>query len=61
MRQPFPNNRIPESLINPVARNLFQHPDIYPLPLLAGNTNNWNGAGREGVSDNQGDVKIAIT
>ena len=34
VRQPFANNQIPQSLINPVARNLFAANDIYPLPLL---------------------------
>ena len=58
VRQPFANNQIPQSLINPVARNLFAANDIYPLPLLPQNANNWNGAGKTGVTDNQGDVKI---
>lgn len=61
VRQPFPNNRIPESLISPVARNLFAHPEFYPLPLLPQNANNWNGVGRTGITDNQGDVKIDFT
>ena len=58
VRQPFPGNQIPASLINPVARNLFAHPDIYPLPLLPQNANNWNGAGRQQITDNQGDAKL---
>jgi outer membrane receptor protein involved in Fe transport len=58
VRQPFPNNQIPASLINPVAGSLFAHPDIYPVPLLPQNANNWNGAGRQGIEDNQGDVKV---
>jgi hypothetical protein len=58
VREPFPNNRIPQNLINPVARNLFSNPDIYPLPLFAQNANNWNGVGHTGVNDNQGDVKL---
>src|SRR4051794_22327352 len=58
VRQPFPNNQVPENLINPVARNLFANPDLYPLPLLPQNANNWNGVGKTGITDNQGDAKL---
>lgn len=58
VRQPFPDNQIPLALINPVARNLFAHPELYPLPLFGSNANNWNGIGHTGVNDNQGDAKI---
>ena len=58
VRQPFPNNQIPQSLINPVARNLFTFPNFYPTPLTGQNVNNWNGAGRQGLNNDQGDVKI---
>jgi hypothetical protein len=58
VRQPFPNNQIPQSLINPVARNLFNYPNFYPTPLFNQNVNNWNGAGRQGLNNDQGDVKI---
>ena len=58
VRQPFPNNQIPQSLINPVARNLFNYPNFYPTPLTNQNVNNWNGAGRQGLNNDQGDVKI---
>ncbi|MBI3695812.1 MAG: TonB-dependent receptor [Acidobacteria bacterium] len=57
-RDPFPNNQIPSSLISPVARNLFADPSIYPLPLTAANSNNWNGAGRQNVTNDVGDFKI---
>lgn len=57
-RDPFPNNQIPASLISPVARNLFADPSIYPQPLNGSNTNNWNGAGRQNVTNDVGDVKI---
>jgi hypothetical protein len=57
VRQPFAGNQIPQSMINPVAANLFSS-GFYPLPLLPQNANNWNGAGKSGVTDNQGDVKI---
>jgi hypothetical protein len=58
VRQPFPGNQIPQSLISPVARNLFSDPSIYPNPLIAQNANNWNGAGRQTVVDDQGDIKL---
>src|SRR5438067_1204574 len=45
-RAPFVGNQIPQSLINPVARNLFAQTSIYPLPLFPGNTLNWTGSGR---------------
>ena len=57
-RAPFPNNQIPQSMISPVARNLFADPSIYPLPLTGANSNNWNGAGRQNVSQDIGDVKV---
>src|SRR5262249_11617962 len=57
-RDPFPNNQIPQSMISPVARNLFADPSIYPLPLTAANSNNWNGAGRQNVTQDIGDVKV---
>ena len=45
-RDPFANNQIPQSLISPVAQNLFTETSTYPLPLFPGNTQNWNGSGR---------------
>src|SRR5262249_39717044 len=44
--------------INPVATNLFKYPNFYPTPLTNSNVNNWNGAGRQGLNNDQGDVKI---
>jgi hypothetical protein len=58
VRQPFPNNQIPASMIDPVASNLFKYPQYYPTPLLNQNVNNWDGAGRQGLSSNQGDFKV---
>ena len=57
-RQPFVNNLIPQSLISPVARNLFADSIIYPLPLFPGNTQNWIGAGRSKTNADIGDIKI---
>ncbi len=57
-RQPFAGAVIPQSLINPVARNLFADPSLYPLPLTNANSNNWNGAANQHVTDNLGDLKM---
>ena len=57
-RDPFPNNQIPQSLISPVARNLFAETEIYPLPLFPAITQNWIGAGRSKTNSDIGDVKI---
>jgi hypothetical protein len=61
VREPFPNNQIPGSRISPVARSLFSDPSIYPLPLTSANANNWNGAGRQNVASDIGDIKIDYT
>lgn len=58
---PFLNNRnVP--IINPVAKFLFAHPDIYPLPNAApqgGPTSrNLQGPSRNYHANNQGDIKI---
>ncbi|HWR52032.1 MAG TPA: carboxypeptidase-like regulatory domain-containing protein, partial [Bryobacteraceae bacterium] len=39
-RRPFPNNQIPASLIDPVARNLFNS-EFYPLPTVDALENNF--------------------
>jgi hypothetical protein len=57
-RAPFVNNQIPDSLINPVARNLFADTSVYPLPLFPGITQNWIGAGRSKTNADIGDIKI---
>ena len=58
---PFVNNQnVP--IVNPVAKYLFAHPELYPLPnttpsdgLLA---NNYSGPQRTFRANNQGDIKI---
>jgi hypothetical protein len=61
VRDPFPNNQIPLALFSPVAKALFARPDLYPLPLFAGLTNNYTNPTRSNVVDNnQGDVKLDI-
>jgi hypothetical protein len=57
-RQPFSGNIIPQSLIGPVARNLFADMSAYPLPQTGANTNNWNAAAVQHVNDDLGDMKI---
>jgi hypothetical protein len=59
VRDPFPNNQIPLTLFSPVAKALFARPDLYPLPLFPGLTNNYTNSSRANVVDNdQGDVKL---
>jgi hypothetical protein len=57
---PYANNQI--AVTNPVAKFLFAHPELYPLPnaqpsdgLLA---NNFQGPTKSFVINNQGDIKI---
>jgi hypothetical protein len=58
VRDPFPNNRIPQSLISPVATNLFADTSIYPLPLTSAISQNWNAAGRQNITADIGDAKV---
>lgn len=59
---PFPNNQVP--INNPVAKYLFAHPEIYPLPNQSstaadGIMFNYLGAVSKGLQRNdQGDVKV---
>ena len=57
---PYPNNQIP--VVNPVAKFLFAHPDLYPLPNATPTDgllqNNYHGPNRQFVVNNQGDIKI---
>ncbi|MGC2617528.1 MAG: carboxypeptidase regulatory-like domain-containing protein [Acidobacteriaceae bacterium] len=57
-------NQIP--VTNSVAKYLFAHPDIYPLPNvapLAGtvDTNNYEGFSKSQTHNNQGDVRVDYT
>ncbi len=58
---PYANNQIP--VLNPVAKYLFAHPELYPLPNAAPTAgifaNNYRGAQRSFVINNQGDIKIS--
>ena len=57
---PYVNNQVP--VINPIAKYLFAHPELYPLPNATANSGvfggNYQGAQRNFVVNNQGDVKI---
>ncbi|MEO6911714.1 MAG: carboxypeptidase-like regulatory domain-containing protein, partial [Edaphobacter sp.] len=57
---PYANNQVP--VINPVAKFLFAHPELYPLPNAAPTdgllASNFQGAQRNFRVNNQGDVKI---
>lgn len=50
IRDPFPNNTIPGSLIGQVSRNVAS---VYPRPNLAGNFNNYQSAPERKIKDNQ--------
>ncbi|MDQ2833718.1 MAG: TonB-dependent receptor [Acidobacteriota bacterium] len=57
---PYKNNQIP--IINPVAKFLFAHPALYPLPNATPTdgvaANNYQGTTRTFTTNNQGDAKI---
>ncbi len=58
---PYVNNQVP--IVNPVAKYLFAHPDLYPLPNTAVQSNsivnnNLTGPQRTFRGNNQGDAKI---
>lgn len=57
---PYANNQVP--ILNPVAKFLFAHPELYPLPnvpatdgIIAGN---YQGTTRTSQRNDQGDIKI---
>ncbi len=57
---PYANNQV--QVLNPVAKYLFAHPELYPLPNAAATSGviggNFQGAQRNFIQNNQGDVKI---
>ncbi len=57
-RQPFANNQIPMSRMDPVAQALFSHTDLYPQPLSPGLE--FNQLNRQGstLKTDQGDARI---
>ena len=56
-RTPFPFNRIPASMINPVAQALFNSP-LYPAPVNANTENNAFQTITQMFDNNQYDIKI---
>ena len=57
-RQPFPNNTIPRSAMDPVALALL---DRFPLPTNAGTANNYTRTANEIDDQDQGDVRLDHT
>ncbi len=57
-RDPFVNNRIPMSRIDPVANNLFNDSSLYPQPLTGGLEFNQNDRRGSTLTTDQGDIKI---
>ena len=58
IRQPFPNNQIPVTRINVVARNLFSMPSVYPAPVNGALQFNALNTNSTYVKTDQGDIKI---
>ncbi len=57
VRSPFPGNQIPQSLIDPVARNLFAS-SFYPQPINSATRFNAVNASSSYVNTDQGDIKV---
>ncbi len=57
-RQPFPNNKIPASLLDPVAQKIVSDASAYPLPTSPGLRNNLLYASHTFINGDQGDVRI---
>lgn len=60
---PYANNQIP--IVNPVAKYLFQHPEIYPLPNRTGtnrttspDSSNYAAPTKTMILNDQGDVRV---
>jgi hypothetical protein len=58
-RAPFPNNQIPVSLMDPVAKALFSS-NLYPQPVNGNLTNNYFYASNSHIYADQGDVKLGL-
>jgi hypothetical protein len=57
-RAAFPNNQIPAGLMDPVAKNLFANPNLYPLPINSGIRFNQINVGSSYIKTDQGDIKL---
>ena len=58
-REPFPNNQIPTSMMDPVAGNLFAS-GLYPLPSNGSLVKNFINTTRSHNNIDQGDVRIDL-
>ncbi|SDF92139.1 TonB-dependent Receptor Plug Domain [Terriglobus roseus] len=59
----FVNNQLPTTALNPVARYLFAHPELYPLPNQAAQagtitTGNFRGVTKQRIYNDQFDTKV---
>lgn len=59
----YVNNQLPATALNPVARYLFAHPELYPLPNQAAQagtvtTGNYLSASKQRIYNDQFDVKV---
>jgi hypothetical protein len=57
VRQPFPNNQIPLSMISPVAKALFAS-QLYPKTINGNFTDNAINESGSSLNSNQGDIRI---
>jgi Carboxypeptidase regulatory-like domain len=57
VRQPFPGNQIPLSMISPVAAALFASP-LYPKTVNGNFTDNALNAAGNSLNSNQGDIRV---
>jgi len=62
----YVNNQLPSAAVNPVARYLFAHPELYPLPnqaptALTPMTSNYKGVSKKRIYNDQFDVKVDYT
>jgi len=58
VRQPFPNDQMPATRINVVAKNLFATPAVYPAPINSALHFNALNTNSSYVKTDQGDIKI---
>ncbi|HEY7306051.1 MAG TPA: TonB-dependent receptor [Bryobacteraceae bacterium] len=56
-RVPFPGNKIPASLLDPVAMNIINS-SVYPLPTSPGLLNNYLYTQHTAINGDQGDVRV---
>ncbi len=57
IRDPFPNNQIPLTMMDPVVKNLFASPD-YPMPINGQLQNNYLNTTTSNQTGDQFDIKI---